>query len=180
MTISGRMVKGSRLMSNLALAGACFYLLAEVLAFLTPDLMNAVGILEMHHTGMKITSAIPFSIRLEALAIELIPTTLVVWALWELHKLFRAYMTEDVFSQAALSHLRRVATLMFWFVPVSFFFEAPITYVLSLSRLPGHREVSLTLTSYDISFLFMAGVLAVIARVMAEARRVADENASFV
>ena len=80
----------------------------------------------------------------------------------------------------ALSSLNRVAALMFWYVLVSFVTQAPVSYLLSLYRPPGHREISLGFTSHDVTFLFMAGVVLVIARVMGEARRVADENESFV
>jgi hypothetical protein len=45
---------------------------------------------------------------------------------------------------------------------------------------PGHREISLLFGTDDAATLFISGVMLVIARVMAEARRVADENAMFV
>jgi hypothetical protein len=180
MKVSARVAKLSRAMSKIALLGAAAYLASEILVFIEPDFMNVIGATEMHHTGAKITSAIPLIFRLAALAIELIPTALVVWALLELHRLFLLYATSDEFSPAALRHLSRLATLMFLFVPVSFLLEAPVSCALTWARGPGHREISLTLTSYDVSFLFMAGVVLVIARVMAEARSMADENASFV
>jgi hypothetical protein len=180
MKVSARVAKSSRVMSAIALIGAVVYLAMEVLVFVDPDLMNAIDIMEMHHTGGKITNAVPLIFRLAALAVELIPTSLVVWALLELHRLFRLYAASEVFSQAALRHLSRVATLMFCFVPISFVAEFPVTAALTWARGAGHREISMTLTSTDISFLFMAGVVLVIARVMAEARNMADENASFV
>jgi Protein of unknown function (DUF2975) len=178
MKTSGQVATASCVMSWLALAAAVLYVAAEILVFIEPNVMNAIGIVEMHHTGKKITDAIPLIYRLEALAIELLPTSLMAWALLELHKLFATYATGNVFSLASLAHLRRVATLIFWFVPLSFVLEAPVTYILNLGR--GHVQAQLTLTSYDFSFLFMAGVMLVIARVMGEARRMADENAAFV
>ena len=103
-----------------------------------------------------------------------------VWALVELYRLFLLYAAGEVFSTGALTSLNRVAALMFWYVLVSFATQAPVSYLLSLYRPPGHREISLEFTSHDVSLLFMAGVVLVIARVMGEARRVADENESFV
>ncbi len=179
MGVSPRLVKASRIMARLSLLGAIVYVAGEFLVFLAPDIARPLGI-EIHHTGANITMAIPFAYRLAALVVDLIPTALVAWALIELYRLFQHYARGEVFSMAALSHLNRVAALMFWQVLVSFLCEAPISYILSFYRGPGHREISLTLGSNDLAFLFMAGVVLVIARVMAEARRMADENESFV
>jgi len=177
---SERLVTASRIMAWLALVGAAFYLAMEVLMFVIPDAMNSLGLVEIHHTGMDITGKIPLVFRLAALAVDLIPSALMIWALLELHRLFLLYAGGEIFTTAPLARLNRVAALMFWYVLVSFVAEAPVSVLLSWARTTGHRELSLSLTSHDISFLFMAGVVLVIARVMAEARRVADENESFV
>jgi hypothetical protein len=58
--------------------------------------------------------------------------------------------------------------------------QAPLTYLISMHNPPGHRFMSIGFGSDDVDMLFLAGVTFVIARVMAEARRVAEENAGFV
>lgn len=179
MGVSPKLVKASRIMARLSLLGAIVYAAGECLVFLAPNIGRALDI-EIHHTGADITTAIPFAYRLAALVVDLIPTALVVWALIELYRLFQHYAKGEVFSVAALGNLNRVAALMFWQVLVSFIAGAPVSYILSLYRGAGHREISLGLGSNDLAFLFMAGVVLVIARVMAEARRMADENESFV
>ena len=179
MGVSHKLVKASRIMAWLSLLGAIAYVAAEFLVFLAPNIGRALDI-EIHHTGADITTAIPFAYRLAALVVDLIPTALVAWALIELYRLFQHYARGEVFSRAALGNLNRVAAQMFWQVLVATLCQAPISYILNLPRGPGHREISLGLGSNDLSFLFMAGVVLVIARVMAEARRMADENESFV
>ncbi len=62
----------------------------------------------------------------------------------------------------------------------NFVVQAPISLALTWSLGHGHRAISLGFGSGDVSTLFMAGVVLVIARVMTEALRVADENAAFV
>jgi hypothetical protein len=180
MKVSQNLVRASRIMAWLSLIGAIAYLAAEFLVFLTPGLWGQLGAIEIHHTGGDITSAIPLDYRIAALAVELIAAALMVWTLVELYRLFLLYAAGEVFSTAALRSLNRVAALMFWYVLVSFVTQAPVSYILSLYRPPGHREISLGFTSHDINLLFVAGVVLVIARVMGEARRVADENESFV
>ncbi|HEX3673647.1 MAG TPA: DUF2975 domain-containing protein [Rhizomicrobium sp.] len=180
MKVSERLIRGSRVMAWLSLIGAVVYVAADCLVFLAPGISRELGAIELHHTGMDVTQAIPFVYRAAALAVDLIPASLMVWALLELHRLFLRYAAGDVFTAAALKSLNRVAALMFWYVLVGFVAQAPISALLSWSKSTGHREISLGFTSHDVSFLFMAGVVLVIARVMAEARRVADENESFV
>jgi hypothetical protein len=85
-----------------------------------------------------------------------------------------------VFSPEPLSHLNNVANALFLGVLADFLMQAPISYLLSLQNPPGHREISLSFGSNDAAWLFIAGTVLVIARVMGEARRVADENAAFV
>jgi hypothetical protein len=58
--------------------------------------------------------------------------------------------------------------------------QGAISLALTWSLGQGHRAISIGFGSNDIAGLFMAGVVFVIARVMAEARRVAEENAGFV
>jgi hypothetical protein len=178
--ISPKLARASRIMAWLALAGAVIYVALDIGTFLIPDTLNAFGAFEAHHLGMRVLGTIPLALRADALALDLFPTALLAWALIELHLLFLAYAGGDVFSEESLRRLSRIAALMFVQAAIAFIMEAPISYVLSLSQAPGHHAVSLTLSSYDVSFLFTAGVVLVIARVMAEARRVAVENAEFV
>ena len=109
-----------------------------------------------------------------------IPTGFVVWALWSLRRLFLLYAHGEVFSESALKapepRRRRLVLERDHGIRHA---GASISGA-HLAKCPGHREISLGFGSDDVSSLFMAGVVLVIARVMAEARRVADENASFV
>lgn len=179
-SVSPKLARASRIMAWLALAGAAVYIALDIGTFLIPDTLNAFGAFQAHHLGMRILSTIPLALRADALALDLVPIALLAWALIELHRLFLAYAGGDVFTEESLGRLSRIAALLFVQAAVAFVMEAPISYVLSLAHPPGHRVVTLTLSSYDVSFLFTAGVVLVIARVMAEARRVAVENAEFV
>ena len=179
MNVSPRLVRVSCIMAVLATIGAIFYVAMEVLIYAMPDEMNAVAGLAAH-AGIPLNDFVPLVYRLSALAFDLIPTGLLVWALLELRRLFMFYAKGQVFSEGALVALNRVAALMFIQVLVGFVIQAPESYLISLANPPGQRAISLGIGSGDISFLFMAGVVLVIARVMAEARSVSEENAGFV
>lgn len=178
MNVSAKLVRTSRIMAALAGIGAAIYLAMEILLFAAPNIANAFSAVSIH--GNLPLIGAPLANRLGALAFDLIPGALVVWALLELRRLFLFYARGEVFSEGALRALNRVAALMFIEVLAAFVVQAPQTYILSLANPPGQRSMSLGLGSNDLAFLFMAGVVLVIARVMAEARRVSEENASFV
>ena len=178
MAVSEPWVRASRIMAWLSLAGAVLYLAGEICVFVFPDITRAVGFMQMRSGDLAISSAMPLAFRLGALAIDLVPAALGIWALVSLHGLFTLYAKSEVFSAQALTLLNRVAVLMFWQVLAGIVAQAPESALLSWTS--GHRAISLGLGSGDATYLFMAGVVLVIARVMGEARRVADENASFV
>ena len=58
--------------------------------------------------------------------------------------------------------------------------EPAITWFLARSHTLPHGGWQLSLGYDDLELLFMAGVAYVIARAMAEAKILADENAAFV
>ncbi len=119
MNVSAKLVRISRIMAALAGIGAVFYLAMEILVFAAPDAANAITGASMH-TDLPINGKVPMTYRLSALAFDLIPTALVVWALLELRRLFQFYTRGQVFSEGALRSLNRVAMLMFIEVLVAF------------------------------------------------------------
>lgn len=169
----------STTMAWLSACGFIFLPAAVIYTFLEPD--NAHWLM-MHfdHGAEGMTAATPLAFRLAALLCALVPTAFTMWALWSLRRLFLLYARGSVFSQEALSALNDVAVALFASVIVAFVSGAPTTLLLSWPNGPHHREITLSFGTDDVATLFIACTVLVIARVMAEARRVADENAKFV
>ena len=167
------------LMAGLSAAGAVLVPLCLAAIFLYPFGGYAIGLDWNGHTALEIAKT-PFGFRLVAFLFALAPAGFTVWALLSLRRLFLLYAHGEVFSHQALRMLNHVAVALFASVIVGFVMQAPITLLLSWHLGAGHRSVSIGIGSHEVASLFMAGVVLVIARVMAEARRVADENASFV
>lgn len=100
--------------------------------------------------------------------------------LWQLWRLFGEYGQGRVFSLQAVRHLRRFA-----FGVLSLGLVAPLTntamvLVLTWHNPPGQRQLMIGLSSDNYLHVLLGAVLIAIARVMAEAVRVAQENAEFV
>lgn len=177
--VSPNLVRVSRIMSVMATLGMIVVPVIIAAIFLYPGATQFL-MLNISHVGEKLTEAVPIQHRIDALFCEVVPLGFTVWALWSLRQLFSNFANGHVFSAEPLRHLNNVATALFLGVLADFVMEAPISYLLSLHNPPGHREISLSFGSNDAVWLFIAGTVLVIARVMGEARRVADENAAFV
>ena len=177
--VSPNLARLSRIMSILATLGMIAVPAIVAAIFLYPGASQFL-MLNMSHVGGKLTAAVPILYRIDALLCETLPLGLSVWALWSLRQLFSNYANGRVFSAEPLRHLNNVATALFLGVLADIVMEVPITFLLTLHNPPGHREITLSFGSTDVVWLFIAGTVLVIARVMGEARRVADENAAFV
>jgi hypothetical protein len=167
---------------RMAWLSACGFVLLPLCVtyvFLLPDQSRWL-MFNMDHLGAELNMSVPLLYRVAALSCALGAVAFTMWALWSLRRLFLLYAQGSVFSSEALSSLNQVATALFASVVVGFISQAPISFFLTWSRGDHHREISLSFGTGDVSTLFIAGVVLVIARVMAEAQRVADENAKFV
>jgi Na+-driven multidrug efflux pump len=179
MTISPQLVRASRLMAWLSTLGAVLGPAVVVGCFLFPAATRALDI-HFGHLGAELNDAVPLTDRIFAMLCALVPTAIASWGLIALAGLFRCFVAGQVFSAGALRALSHVTMALFWNVLAAFVMQAPISFFLSYHLGHGHRAVSLTLGSDDVQVLFVAGVAYVLARVMAEARRIADENEGFV
>ncbi len=177
--VSPKLARLSRVMAVLAMLGIIVVPVIVAAIFLYPGPTQFL-MLNISHVGGKLTEAVPIQYRIDALFCEALPIGLTVWALWSLRQLFSNYADGRVFSAEPLRHLNHVATALFLGVLADSLMEVPVTYLLTVHNPPGHREISLSFGSNDVVWLFIAGTVLVIARVMGEARRVADENAAFV
>lgn len=169
----------SRIMAWLATAGFVIVPVVTIYAFLAPERSTWL-MLDFDHLGATLNSTVPLQFRLMALVCELVTASFTMWALWSLRRLFLLYATGDVFTPVALRALNHVALALFGGVVAGFVMQAPTSLALTWPLGNGHRAISLAFGSNDVASLFMAGVVLVIARVMTEALRVADENAKFV
>jgi len=177
--VPDKLARLSRVMSILSLLGMILIPVLVIAIFLHPDTTQFL-MFRLDHLGADLTGKIPLPHRLGALVCETLPLGCTIWAMWSLRQLFANYAGGQVFSQEPLRHLNNVANALFLGVLADIVMEAPISYLLNLHNPSGHREISLSFGSSDVVWLFVAGTVLVIARVMGEARRVADENAAFV
>ena len=115
-----------------------------------------------------------------AILISSVPLVALASGLNHLRSLFQGYARGEYFSSSAAVHLGKVGRgVMLWVV--SSFIGTPLLSILvTLHAPPGQRLLTISFTSADVVALFLAGCIAVIARILLCASEVDSENKTFV
>jgi hypothetical protein len=183
MPISPKLRTASTIMAWLSLLGAVLVAVSVSIGTLWPVELVNHGSLKLViqfklPNGMVVTQAMPLLYRAAVFLTALVPAGLTIWMLLSLFRLFRLLAASRVFDSVALLCISRAASLLFWMVLAQIFAQPVIWFIIS--RAAGQFWTGYLITGAELPSLFAAGVLVVIARVMAEARRIADENATFI
>jgi len=136
------------------------------------------------HAGIRATETQAAGIalwqRAVCAAVGLAPALAYSAALLALYGCLRSFAAGDYFGQRSVQGLQGFAGRSFGAGAVSLIVQPICSVVLSWHFGPGHRQLAVGVSSEQIGMLLLAGVVWAIAGVMAEARRLADENAQFV
>jgi hypothetical protein len=171
--------RGSRILAPVCLLAAIAWpLLAVGWVVLAPaaDLFSQVGI----KGALAIGAQIQTWQRLAAAACAGIPALAASAAMWALWTCLRCFGRGEYFSTATVGALQRFAGWTFVSVVLSVIEQPIASVLLSFGFPPGQRQLVLAVGSPQFGPLLVAGTVWVIAGAMAEARRLADENAQFV
>jgi hypothetical protein len=111
---------------------------------------------------------------------SLLPLGVSLLGLQRLWHLFDEYGHGRVFSHRALSCLRDCARCILALSVLSPLYGAVMSVIATWANAPGTRQLNLNVSSDDYVMLLFGAVLLAISSVMAEAARVAEDNAGFV
>jgi hypothetical protein len=153
-----------------------------VVTTLFPSVLNALPAdISVHMTrDMLWNAATPLPYRFAILLCVAVPAGFSMWAAWSLRQLLLGYARGEVFTADALRYLNHIPLALLLGEIADFFMMAPESLLGSWVNGPGHRAISLGLGTNDIRSLFLAGIAFVIARIMAEAQRIAADHAEIV
>lgn len=118
--------------------------------------------------------------RMLAFLVTMIPGAISLYGLLALRRLFDAYRRGAIFAAGNALCLR---TFAFSVVAAAFAKMAAVpvmSVVLSWHNPPGARALSIAISSDDIGALFAGLLFLVVAWIMAEAQRLADDHAQIV
>ncbi len=130
--------------------------------------------------SIQIAPDLGFGIRLSAFAIGLVPGCIVLWTLWQVQALFVLYRHDMALTRAAAQRLRAIGLGLAGTAALAVVFRPLQILLLTSGNAPGERVLALSITSSDIGFALAGGLMVVIGHVMADAARIAEDNASIV
>lgn len=123
-----------------------------------------------------VTLPLPVSARIMGFAVTMMPTGVAMLGAWHLMQLFRLYEQGDIFRTANVRRFKSLSrVLMGWFA-VGIVHRSLLSMVLTLHHPPGQRFITFDLGSPDLTALLIGSVLAVIAWVMDEGRKLQEEQ----
>ncbi|WLG33554.1 DUF2975 domain-containing protein [Pseudomonas simiae] len=117
---------------------------------------------------------------LGAILVSSVPLVALASGLNHLCRLFQGYARGEYFSYSAAVHLGKVGRGVILWVISSFICTPILSILVTLHAPPGQRLLTISFTSADFVALFLAGCIAVIARILVRASEVDSENQTFV
>jgi len=117
--------------------------------------------------------------RIEALLgflIGLIPITIEMTIIYFLTKLFKLYEQGKTFTLSNVEYLHKIGIWMLIKQAVGFFYDALLTFVLSIHNPPGHHFAAFTFSNYDVYNIVIAIMVIVISWIMAEGCKLQEEQ----
>ena len=114
------------------------------------------------------------------IGVMMVPVAIMMFGLWNLRQLFAGFGAGRIFTIENTRALRIFAWSAMAVIVVQFFTDGLLTVVLTLNNPPGQRVLALSLSTEQLVALFVGAVFVVIARVLEEGRKLADDNASIL
>ncbi len=171
----------------LRLASALFIfsvLAIYLFSWLLPEISGGshIHVMRLHLAGVSsdVMAKLTTAQRLQLSAISLPYLIVLVWAFVRLDKLLQSFARNEFFTRQAIGHLRAFSGLLL------------LAKLLALAtmhvragmaiHLLGHtgNRMTLNLSNDDLAVILMCGLFFLVARMMEEGRRLAEENREFI
>ena len=119
---------------------------------------------------------LPASARVLAFCVSLLPLGLFLYAIATLIRLFRLYENGMIFAADNVRCFRLLSRVLISWCLVGILTDPLMSIALTLHHPAGEHILSIGLGSPDLTALLIGGILAVITRVMDEARTLKEEQ----
>ena len=100
--------------------------------------------------------------------------------LWQMRRLLGGFRRGEIFTEESARRLGGVGWIVTAMAPFSILCNTLTVLALTWSNAPGKRSFALGIDDADILAVTVGLLIVVVARVLTEARRIADENDAFV
>ena len=119
---------------------------------------------------------LPASARLMGFLVAMIPTGVAILGAYYLMRLFTLYEQGQIFNLANVRCFRSLSRVLIWWFAAGIVHRSLLSLALTLHNPPGQRMISVDLGSADLTALLLGGILAVIAWVMEEGRKLQEDQ----
>jgi hypothetical protein len=118
--------------------------------------------------------------RIAAGAAMGVPLALLLAGVWQARRCFEMFAQGQVFSLQSTALLGRFAGWVAWAALASMLARSATSVLLTLNNPPGLRHLSVGIGSDHVFTLFFAGLVWLMAAVIAQGQTLAEENEGFV
>ncbi|WP_315703928.1 MULTISPECIES: DUF2975 domain-containing protein [unclassified Bradyrhizobium] len=173
-----RLRRFSRAMARITGLGILLMSAGTILIFALPDLTRSLLLARLGGIGanLQITPARAIA----GAAVMAVPIGVMLYGMWQVRALFLDFAQGSVFTPATARRLRDFAAAVLLQAALGPLSSTALLIAFTISNPPGSRQLGIALSINDYIALIVGGVLLAVAWVMAEATRIADENASIV
>lgn len=118
--------------------------------------------------------------RLAGAAVTALPLGLLLAGVWQARRCFGMFAQGQVFTLQATALLGRFAGWVAWAALASMLASSATSVLLTLNNPPGQRHLAVGIGSDLVFTLFFAGLVWLMAAVIAQGQTLAEENEGFV
>lgn len=118
--------------------------------------------------------------RLAAGAVMAVPLALLLMGVWQARRCFAMFARGQVFTRQATALLGRFAGWVAWAALAALLASGVTSVLLTLHNPPGARHLAIGIGSNHVFTLFFAGLVWLMAAVIAQGQTLAEENEGFV
>lgn len=156
----------------------CYYWLSVNTPY---DVLSLSGIIELDMDVKALTqSPLTLETRLLALLASLGLSTILIYALVLLVRLFKNYEQQEIFNFENTVLYTKLARSIFYWVIGNFIYTGALSVILSFNNPPGERMLQLSFTGVDVMTLFLGVVVVVISWVMKEGYDISEEHSQTI
>jgi len=119
---------------------------------------------------------LPGSARFMGFVVTMLPTGIAMWGVYYLMRLFQLYEQGQIFKPGHVLCFKKLSRVLIWWFIAGIVHKSLLSVALTLHNPPGQRMITLEIGSPDLTALLLGGILAVIAWVMEEGRRLQEDH----
>ena len=120
------------------------------------------------------------TLRITGLLISITAIVPLLFALWQLRCLFLLFAKRIVFELETASRMKKFAAYILAFALLQPVIGGILSVATSINNEPGHRVLSISLAGTDITTILLGIAVFVVAFIMEEACKLAEENEKFI